>query len=121
MPSAIDPTVFPDNAVVRKADMRQQFQIAKDEITALQGGSSISDAPADGHMYVRKDNAWVLMPVLEAPNDGNQYVRINSQWVALAPPVITLEYKYVTATTVPPLIGEVRVDPTGTAALYYHK
>ena len=37
MASNIDPTVFPDNAPVEKSDLRNQFQIAKDEITALQG------------------------------------------------------------------------------------
>jgi hypothetical protein len=36
MASEIDPTVFPDNQKVDKADLREQFTIAKDEITALQ-------------------------------------------------------------------------------------
>jgi hypothetical protein len=39
MASQIDPTVFPDNTAVDKASLRNQFQIAKDEITALQGGT----------------------------------------------------------------------------------
>lgn len=33
--SQINPAVFPDNVKVDKADLREQFQIAKDEITAL--------------------------------------------------------------------------------------
>ena len=33
--SAIDPTVFPDNRKVNKPDLREQFTIAKTEITAL--------------------------------------------------------------------------------------
>ena len=36
MPSQIDPTVFPDNRKVDKQDLRDQFTIAKNEITALQ-------------------------------------------------------------------------------------
>ncbi len=33
--SQIDPTVFPDNQKVDKADLRAQFTIAQQEITAL--------------------------------------------------------------------------------------
>lgn len=33
--SDIDPTVFPDNQKVDKADLREQFTIAKDELTEL--------------------------------------------------------------------------------------
>jgi hypothetical protein len=40
MASEIDPTVFPDNELVDKADLRNQFQIAKQEITALQASTS---------------------------------------------------------------------------------
>ena len=36
MSSQIDPTVFRDDAKIAKADLREQFQIAADEITALQ-------------------------------------------------------------------------------------
>lgn len=36
MASEIDPTVFPDNQKVDKADLREQFAIAAAEITALQ-------------------------------------------------------------------------------------
>lgn len=36
MSSQIDPTVIRDNAKVAKSDLREQFQIAADEITALQ-------------------------------------------------------------------------------------
>lgn len=35
MESDIDPTVFPDNQMVDKADLREQFTIAKNEITDL--------------------------------------------------------------------------------------
>lgn len=41
MASQIDPTVFPDNQLVDKADLREQFQIAKQEITELQGNTSL--------------------------------------------------------------------------------
>jgi hypothetical protein len=40
MASEIDPTVFPDNQLVDKADLREQFEIAKNEITALQSSTS---------------------------------------------------------------------------------
>jgi hypothetical protein len=36
MASAITPTVFPDNQLVAKSDLRNQFQIAATEISALQ-------------------------------------------------------------------------------------
>lgn len=36
MASEIDPTVIRDDAKVDKADLREQFGIARDEITALQ-------------------------------------------------------------------------------------
>lgn len=41
MASEIDPTVFPDNQLVDKADLRDQFNIAKNEITELQDRVSI--------------------------------------------------------------------------------
>jgi hypothetical protein len=41
MASQIDPTVFPDNQLVDKADLRDQFQIAKQEITELQNRTSV--------------------------------------------------------------------------------
>jgi hypothetical protein len=40
MASNIDPSVFPDNQAVDKINLRQQFQIAKDEISALQQTAS---------------------------------------------------------------------------------
>lgn len=42
MASAIDPTVFPDDQLVDKADLRAQFQIAATEITALQKITSLA-------------------------------------------------------------------------------
>lgn len=36
MSSQIDPSVIRDNQKVAKSDVREQFQIAADEITALQ-------------------------------------------------------------------------------------
>lgn len=36
MSSNIDPSVIRDDQKVAKSDLREQFQIAKDEITALQ-------------------------------------------------------------------------------------
>jgi len=41
MTSQIDPTVFPDNQQVDKADLREQFEIAANEISALQLGTSL--------------------------------------------------------------------------------
>jgi len=52
MASNIDPTKFPDNVAVAKSDLRQQFQTAKDEITALQNTTST----ARRMMY--DDAAW---------------------------------------------------------------
>lgn len=40
MASEIDPSVFPDNQLVDKADLREQFEIAKQEITELQTRTS---------------------------------------------------------------------------------
>lgn len=39
MASEIDPNVFPDNQMVDKADLREQFEIAAAEITALQAAT----------------------------------------------------------------------------------
>jgi hypothetical protein len=52
MSSQIDPTVFPDNEPVDKADLRNQFQIAHDEITALQAKATAPQA------QMRDDSAW---------------------------------------------------------------
>lgn len=41
MTSRIDPTVFPDNLKVDKVDLREQFQVAADEITALQNATQV--------------------------------------------------------------------------------
>lgn len=41
MTSEIDPTVFPDNQKVDKADLREQFTIAKNEISLLQQAISL--------------------------------------------------------------------------------
>lgn len=41
MDSEIDPTVFPDNQKVDKADLREQFTIAAQEITALNKKTSV--------------------------------------------------------------------------------
>ncbi len=42
MASQIDPDVFPDNVKVDKAALRDQFEIAKNEISALQDSSLLS-------------------------------------------------------------------------------
>lgn len=41
----------------------------------------LSDAPADGKAYARKNNLWVAV-VEEAPMDGTKYVRKDGNWVA---------------------------------------
>lgn len=41
MASQIDPTVIVDGEPVAKDDLRNQFQTAKDEITALQNVTSV--------------------------------------------------------------------------------
>ena len=41
MSSQIDPSVIRDNAKVAKADLREQLQIAADEITALQNVTAV--------------------------------------------------------------------------------
>lgn len=41
MSSNIDPTVIRDDAKVDKSDLREQLQIAKDEITALQNVTAL--------------------------------------------------------------------------------
>lgn len=41
MSSQIDPTVIRDNQKVAKSDLREQLQIAADEITALQNVSAV--------------------------------------------------------------------------------
>lgn len=46
--SDLDPTVFPDNRKVRKADLREQVEIAHDEITALQHRTAIPRQAAFG-------------------------------------------------------------------------
>ena len=40
MSSEIDPSVIRDDVKVNKSDLREQFQIAADEITALQNTTS---------------------------------------------------------------------------------
>ena len=42
MASQIDPSVIVDGEPVAKSDVREQFQTAKDEITALQNITSVA-------------------------------------------------------------------------------
>ena len=57
------------------------------ELVAQQGNSTapagISEAPADGKAYVRKNKAWVQETVglTDAPKDSKAYVRKNNTWV----------------------------------------
>lgn len=46
MASQIDSTVFPDNQQVDKADLRAQFAIAANEITALQKATKLPSTMA---------------------------------------------------------------------------
>lgn len=52
MASEIDPTVFPDNQQVDKSDLRDQFQIAAEEITELQLKVTLARKMMDD------DNMW---------------------------------------------------------------
>ena len=51
-------------------------------IASVAGSSGIPDAPSDGLLYGRKDNAWET-GVEEAPSDGVARVRRNAAWEAL--------------------------------------
>jgi hypothetical protein len=56
------------------------------------GGGGISEAPTDGLIYARRNNAWLQIGasggVPEAPLDGKQYVRQNGAWVEVNVPVL---------------------------------
>lgn len=52
MASEIDPSVFPDNQLVDKADLRDQFEIARNEITELQDRASLT------RRMMVDDNLW---------------------------------------------------------------
>lgn len=54
--------------------------VAQQESSAAAAG--ISEAPADGKAYVRKNKAWVQETVglTDAPNDGKAYVRKSKAW-----------------------------------------
>lgn len=59
-------------------------------IASVAGSSGIPDAPADGLLYGRKDNAWEA-GVEEAPSDGVARVRKDAAWeqLVIAAPVGT--------------------------------
>jgi hypothetical protein len=61
--------------------------------TAANVGSGIPDAPADGNLYGRENNAWSPIPpptgVPEAPTNGQTFGRNNAQWVQIQPSVLT--------------------------------
>lgn len=60
MASEIDPSVFPDNLKVDKADLREQFQIAGNEITELQSKTSVPGVSAFSFFDVDTDMARIL-------------------------------------------------------------
>lgn len=71
---ACDPTV---------AQLIYELVAQQESSTAAAG---ISEAPADGKAYVRKNKAWVQETtapagISEAPADGKAYVRKNKTWV----------------------------------------
>jgi hypothetical protein len=53
---------------------------------------TVTDAPADGQLYGRRDAAWAQVPppvppdVAEAPTDGQLYGRENAAWTPVPPP-----------------------------------
>jgi hypothetical protein len=56
------------------------------EIEAIVDGNSISEAPADGLVYGRKDKSWVEVSeagggIEEAPETGKPYARKDKSWV----------------------------------------
>jgi hypothetical protein len=53
----------------------------------------IGDAPADGNLYARENNAWAVVPpptgVPEAPTTGQTFGRNNAQWVQIQPSIVS--------------------------------
>jgi hypothetical protein len=54
------------------------------------GSAGITEAPVDGTIYGRKDEAWAQVPpggggIWEAPTDGQQYGRQNVNWTLIPP------------------------------------
>lgn len=53
----------------------------------------LADAPADGNLYGRENNAWSPVPpptgVPEAPTNGQVFGRLNAQWVQIPPSPLT--------------------------------
>jgi hypothetical protein len=64
---------------------RQPTQPVTPLTTVVGALASFPDAPVDGNIYGRQNNAWVLLPVVEAPTDGKLYGRQNSAWVVVPP------------------------------------
>ena len=60
-------------------------------------GTGIEDAPSDGKVYARSDEAWAVVNknetlngIEEAPNDGKVYVRTEESWQEVNPSVETV-------------------------------
>ena len=56
-----------------------------DDIT-VQNNSFITDAPNDGNLYGREDQAWAQVPppgIGDAPVDNKEYARLNGNWVEI--------------------------------------
>jgi hypothetical protein len=57
------------------------------------GSSGITDAPADGNLYARENNAWAAVPpptgVPEAPTDGKSYARALASWTPIQSTALT--------------------------------
>jgi len=56
-----------------------------DDIT-VQNNSFITDAPNDGNLYGREDQAWAQVPppgISDAPVDNKEYARLNGNWVEI--------------------------------------
>lgn len=60
---------------------------------ASQTGNLFGDAPADGNLYARENNAWAPIPpptgVPEAPTDGKSYARSLANWTPIQPSPLT--------------------------------
>ena len=54
-----------------------------DQIAVSDAEKGITDAPSDGNLYGRENEAWVEVPppgISDAPADSKEYVRYNSTW-----------------------------------------
>lgn len=72
---------------IRVTNIENSLDDILDRLDALENAGFLTDSPADGKTYGRKDGDWVQVgvgDVEEAPKDGNKYARQDGAWAVIA-------------------------------------